>query len=101
MPRRAGNFVLTDLMQADSCPQGVPPTILERLLLEDLAFPGTYRETARRVGIEAIEYENLTAHLATHYQRVLEDTLAIEAGGDGVLDHGYVKRAKIRARPPD
>ncbi len=89
-----GEFVLTDLMQADSCPRGVPQPILDRLLLEDSASPGYHREIARRAGIELIEYENLTPHLATHYRRVLEDTLAIEAGGDCVLDHGYVERAK-------
>lgn len=32
-----GDFIFTDLMQADDCPEGVLQPILERLLLEDMA----------------------------------------------------------------
>ena len=34
--RAGGDFIFTDLMQADDCPEGVLQPILERLLLEDI-----------------------------------------------------------------
>ncbi len=35
-----GEFVFSDLMQSDTCPQGVLQPILDRLLLKDMASPG-------------------------------------------------------------
>lgn len=51
-----GDFIFTDLMQADDCPEGVLQPILERLLLEDMASPGFYRGIAARSALREIAY---------------------------------------------
>jgi sarcosine/dimethylglycine N-methyltransferase len=69
-----GDFVFTDPMQADDCPEGVLRPILERLYLTTLASPGFYREQARRLGMEEVGFEDHSPQLTNHYARVLEET---------------------------
>ncbi len=72
--------------------------ILDRLLLEDLASPGFYRETAAAAGFQHLGYEDLTPHLATHYAKVLEDMESLAASNGNLLDKDYVERARTGLR---
>jgi sarcosine/dimethylglycine N-methyltransferase len=72
--RPGGDFTFSDPMQADDCPSGVLQPILDRIHLESLGCPSFYRETAQRLGLREICFEDLTRHLVTHYSRVLEET---------------------------
>ena len=70
----AGEFVFTDPMQSDTCPEDVLEPILNRLHLKSLASPGFYQDAAQQLGLNAIRFHDLTPHLVTHYERVLQET---------------------------
>lgn len=69
-----GQFVFTDPMQADDCPEAVLQPILDRIHLSTLGSPGFYRHAATRVGLAEDAYHELTPHLVTHYSTVLKST---------------------------
>ena len=68
-----GEFVFTDPMQTDECPDGVLQPIYDRIQLESLASPGFYHKTAEKVGFEVSGYEDLSIHLPRHYQAVHDE----------------------------
>lgn len=88
-----GEFVFTDPMQADDCPPGVLQPILDRIHLESLGAPASYRQMAARCGLTEVDYEELTAHLVTHYSRVLEE---VDKQQDSLrnVSPGYLQRMK-------
>ena len=92
--RTGGEFIFTDLMMADGCPEAAVKPILDRLLLESMASPEYYRFTASHCGFEELYQEDLTPHMTTHYARVLEDMEAIVARDASALDAAYVERAR-------
>lgn len=68
-----GQFIFTDPMQADDCPDGVLQPVLERIHLQTLGSFAFYREQARRLGWEELGVSDLTDQLVTHYARVREE----------------------------
>ena len=89
-----GQFVFTDPMQADDCPEGLLQPILDRIHLEDLGAPAFYRAAAEKAGLCEVGFDDLTQHLVTHYARVLEET---EKRGDDLLEvvsPEYIERMK-------
>ena len=74
-----GHFVFTDPMQADAVPEGALQAVYDRLNLDDLGSPGFYAETASATGFAVERFDDLTAHLRTHYTRVREEMLAKRA----------------------
>jgi len=72
--KKGGEFIFTDPMQADDCPEGVLEPILERIHLASLGSPGFYTETGRGLGLEFVEFEDQTPNLVRHYARVLEES---------------------------
>ncbi|MES9815855.1 MAG: methyltransferase domain-containing protein [Candidatus Thiodiazotropha sp.] len=68
-----GEFIFTDPMQADNCPDGVLQPVLDRIHLESLGSFAFYREQAQRLGWEEIGIYDLTPQLITHYTRVREE----------------------------
>jgi sarcosine/dimethylglycine N-methyltransferase len=66
----AGEFIMTDPMQADDCPEGVLQPVLDRIHLDSLGSIGFYREEAKKNGMQEIEVEELTDYLVKHYSRV-------------------------------
>lgn len=89
-----GEFIFTDPMQADDCPEGVLQPILDRIHLGSLGSPGFYRRAAEGMGIEEVRFENYTSQLVTHYARVLQETEAREEELSKLVDKGYIKRMK-------
>jgi sarcosine/dimethylglycine N-methyltransferase len=92
--RPGGRFVFTDPMQSDRCPRGVLSPILARIHLESLGSPSFYREAARAVGLEEVAFEDLTTHLATHYERVLAETNARRRELSRHISPAYLDRMK-------
>lgn len=90
-----GQFVFTDPMQADDCPGEVLQPILDRIHLDSLGSPEFYRETARRLGLAEISFEDHTEHLSTHYARVLEETEKREDELSEVASEEYIERMKV------
>ena len=70
-----GKLIFTDPMQADDCPEGVLQPVLERIHLSSLGSPGFYREQARRLGWQEVEFREMTDQLVNHYARVREELL--------------------------
>lgn len=90
-----GRLVFTDPMRTDDCPDGVLDPILARLNLDDLACPALYREFARELGLEEVEFEEHADQLPRHYQRVLDETIKGETRlkEAGVSDD-YIQKMK-------
>ncbi|NIS38291.1 methyltransferase domain-containing protein [Candidatus Saccharibacteria bacterium] len=72
--KSGGEFVFTDPMMSDNCPEGVLQPILDRIHLESLASPKFYREVSKKLGLEEISFKDHTQQLVNHYSRVLEET---------------------------
>ncbi len=94
----SGEFIFTDLMQTDTCPEGVLKPILDRIHLEDMASPGFYRETAQGSGFLGVDYQDLTPHLTAHYASVLRVTEEMETSGSDGFDPEYIARMKTGLR---
>lgn len=69
-----GDFIFTDPMQSDDCPEDVLQPILDRIHLESMASPDFYRNVASRNGLIEVNYDELTEHLKRHYSAILEET---------------------------
>ncbi len=92
--KSGGEFVLTDPMRSDTCPEGVLQPILDRIHLEDLGSPGFYQETGKRFGLELVVDEDLTEQLVNHYSRVLRETERRQAEIREVVSQDYIDRMK-------
>jgi cyclopropane fatty-acyl-phospholipid synthase-like methyltransferase len=65
-----GQFIFTDPMQSDKCPDGVLQPILDRIQLATLSSFGFYRAELGARGFEESDTEDLTDQLRMHYWRV-------------------------------
>lgn len=89
-----GEFVFTDPMQANDCPDGILQPILERIHLNTLGSPGFYKAALEQLGLEDLGYEDQTHQLVSHYSRVLRETESREAEINQVVSTGYIERMK-------
>ncbi|MGD8783844.1 MAG: methyltransferase domain-containing protein [Thioalkalispiraceae bacterium] len=71
-----GQFIFTDPMQADDCPEGVLQPILDRIHLSSLGSPGFYRENLKKLGFTEVTFDENTHQLVNHYSSVLRETQA-------------------------
>ena len=69
-----GEFIFTDLMQTYDCPKSILKPVLDRIQLDSLGSFGFYVEKGRKLGVRKTEVQNLSEHLTTHYQCVMEET---------------------------
>jgi sarcosine/dimethylglycine N-methyltransferase len=67
---RGGQFIFTDPMQSDDCPDGVLQPILDRIQLSTLGSFSFYRTELGARGFREIDSEALTDQLRLHYLRV-------------------------------
>lgn len=91
---KAGEFVFTDPMQSDNCPENVLEPILNRLHLDSLASPGFYRQASQQHGFNAVRFEELMPHLVTHYTRVLQETQKREEELKLLISQEYINNMK-------
>lgn len=89
-----GHFVFTDPMQADNCPQGVLQPILDRIHLSSLGSPGYYRDVSEKLGFKVVKFDDFTAQLINHYQRVLNETEKYTDDLINKVDPAYIERMK-------
>lgn len=89
-----GQFVFTDPMKSDECPDEVLQPILDRLHLDSLGSPDYYRRVAGEVGLREVDFEDHTEHLPTHYARVLEETERREKELSAAISEDYLARMK-------
>ncbi|GAA2775955.1 methyltransferase domain-containing protein [Saccharopolyspora taberi] len=67
-----GSFVFTDPMAADGAAPSALGPILDRLHLDTMGSPGFYRRELARLGLQSVQFEDLSEYLPVHYGRVLE-----------------------------
>ena len=74
--KSGGQFIFTDPMQADDCPEGVLQPILDRIHLETLGSFGFYDRELKARGFEKLDVREMTHQLRRHYWRVGEELKA-------------------------
>jgi sarcosine/dimethylglycine N-methyltransferase len=89
-----GQFVFTDPMAADNCPEGVLKPIYDRIHLETLGSPRFYKDTLEDLGMRFIEFKENTDHLVNHYSRVLQETESREKELGQAVSRDYIDRMK-------
>jgi sarcosine/dimethylglycine N-methyltransferase len=89
-----GDFVFTDPMQSDDCPESVLEPILDRIHLDSLGSPDFYRRTAERVGLREVGFEDHSEQIPNHYHRVLQETEAREEELSRLVSGEYIERMK-------
>jgi sarcosine/dimethylglycine N-methyltransferase len=87
-----GQFVFTDPMQSDDCPDGVLQPILDRIQLSTLGSVAFYREELAKRGFVEADVESLTHQLRTHYARIRQALVdnydeAVERSGQTYVDN--------------
>lgn len=87
-----GQFIFTDPMQSDDCPDGVLQPILDRIQLSTLASFAFYRAELGKRGFREDDIEPLTDQLRTHYARIgqeLENNYdeAVKLSGQTYVDN--------------
>jgi sarcosine/dimethylglycine N-methyltransferase len=92
--RKDGDFIFTDPMMADDCPEDVLQPIFDRLHLESLASPGFYRKACRRHGLQEQNFEDHTDQLPLHYYRVLKETEKNEDELEKNVSREYIDNMK-------
>jgi sarcosine/dimethylglycine N-methyltransferase len=71
--RPQGQFLFTDPMQSDDCPDRVLGPVLARIHLESLGSFHFYRTELARLGFQELGVHDLTRHLGLHYARVRKE----------------------------
>ncbi|HRY07089.1 MAG TPA: methyltransferase domain-containing protein [Hyphomicrobiaceae bacterium] len=89
-----GQFVFTDPMQADDCPEGVLQPIFDRIHLASLGSPAFYRGEMKKLGMNEKAFVPLLSHLELHYARIGEELARrrVEIEGHGGSAAAYVER---------
>lgn len=92
---KGGQFVFTDILQADSCASSALQPILDRIHLDSLGSLAFYRKIASRLGLEEVQWTDLSPQLGTHYANVLQ---AVEANWENLIracSEDYLNRMKV------
>lgn len=89
-----GQFIFTDPMQADDCPQGVLQPILDRIHLATLGSPKFYREQLTQLGLTEVLFEENTNQLVNHYSSVLNETNKQQQALMANVSQDYIERMK-------
>jgi sarcosine/dimethylglycine N-methyltransferase len=90
-----GDFIFTDIMQQDDCPDGVLAPVLARIHLDSLGSLGFYREVTAAARFKEVQFVDLTHQLVNHYSAVLaavnqrQDEVIVSCGKD------YIERMKV------
>lgn len=92
--REGGDFIFTDPMQSDDCPDGVLQPILDRIHLDSLGSPKFYRQAAREMGWQEVEFVDLSEQLVNHYSHILSSIEKNQSEAIKVSGEDYISRMK-------
>jgi len=89
-----GEFIFTDPMQSDDCPEGVLQPVLDRIHLDSMGSIGFYSKTAKEVGFEKINIIEMSEQLVNHYNRIF---LEVETHSELLKNcsQEYIGRMKV------
>ena len=68
-----GEFIFTDPMQSETCPPGLLQPAFERLGISNMGSVSFYRQTAKELGFEELQFIDLSQNVPIHYQRFGEE----------------------------
>ncbi len=71
--KSGGDFIFTDIMQADDCPEGVLTPVYARIHLDSLGSPSFYGKVTADYGMKEIAFLDHSEQLPNHYGRVLSE----------------------------
>lgn len=86
------DFIFTDPMQSDDCPDGVLDSILTRIHLEEMGSVKKYRQFAQDLNLEAVEMDEMPQQLPNHYGRVQEELAKKRDQLEGKVSKEYIDR---------
>jgi SAM-dependent methyltransferase len=89
-----GRFIFTDPMKSDDCTNEILKPVLERIHLESMGSPGFYRNAAAGLGWRQLHWEDHSAQLGNHYQRVLDEILKRDEEMVRVCSREYLESMK-------
>ncbi|NEO25856.1 MAG: methyltransferase domain-containing protein [Kamptonema sp. SIO4C4] len=92
--KEGGDFIFTDPMQSDDCPEGVLQPIYDRIHLDSLGSFAFYRKTAKLHGFSEVKIMDFTEQLSNHYARILKSIQDNEAAAIEVSGEDYINRMK-------
>lgn len=93
--KSGGDFVFTDPMQSDDCPEGVLQPVLDRIHLATLGSIGFYQQAANSTGLETVNTLEMTDQLINHYSYVLRELEGRHDEMVKVCNLDYVERMKV------
>ncbi|GAA4883033.1 methyltransferase domain-containing protein [Saccharopolyspora cebuensis] len=96
--RPGGSFLFTDPMAADHARKKDLGPILDRLHLDSMGSPGFYRRELARLGLQSVDFDDLSEYLPVHYGRVLEVLEAKEGELASKISEDYRARMKVGLR---
>jgi len=89
-----GEFILTDPMQSDDCPEGVLQPVLDRIHLDSMGSIGFYTKTAEELGFNKVQVIEMTEQLVNHYSHVLQELQDRNDELQKVCSQEYLERMK-------
>ncbi|MEQ9814125.1 MAG: methyltransferase domain-containing protein [Azospirillaceae bacterium] len=93
--KRGGEFIMTDPMQADDCPEGVLQPVYDRIHLQSLGSFGYYARVAKKLGFEVLDQVDLTHNLRSHYFRVRQELEAHREELTSGTSQAYIDRMLV------
>ncbi|MEM1023643.1 MAG: methyltransferase domain-containing protein [Myxococcota bacterium] len=89
-----GQFIFTDPMQADDCPEGVLGPVLARIHLKEMGSFASYRGIARELGWQEVAVDDHSHQLPRHYARVRTELVKNEESLRKVCSETYLESMK-------
>lgn len=87
-----GDFIFTDPMQTDDCPEGVLQPVLDRIHLDSLGSLRFYRQVAERCGLRLVTLVDHSEQLPRHYGRVRQMLRARQSELTNHVSKAYIER---------
>lgn len=92
--KEGGEFIFTDPMQADDCPEGVLEPILKRIHLEEMGSFEKYRILAAENDLTPLNMLEMPDQLTNHYQAVYNQLVNHEDELEKVCSQEYLLNMK-------
>jgi len=92
--KSGGDFIFTDPMQSDDCPEGVLQPVLDRIHLKEMGSVKKYREWADEYKFDEVEVLEYPHQLVNHYSNVLKQLNKKQDELKDVVSNEYVERMK-------
>eukprot|EP00752_Nemacystus_decipiens_P001274 g1270.t1 len=89
--RPGGLFVFTDLMQTDAADTTKLEEVYRQIGITRLGSPKSFEEMANAGGLELVEFEDYAPNLVTHYENLVEVSLASRSVITGVNEEWFNK----------